>query len=248
MNIVKYKKLKDNKYKVILDNNVELTLYEDVILKYELLIKKSITDKNLKDIKNLNSYYDCYYYGLKSLKSRSRSIYDMRVLLIKNEYDSKYIDDVIDLLTKQGYLNDDSYAYSFINDKIITTNWGPYKIKSELMKHKIEDKIIDNNLEMFSKEEEKNRIEKLVNKQIKSNKNCGGIVLRNKIKNNIINLGYDISLVNDIVDKSDISIDKDIVKKEYDKLYKKYSKKYKDKELDYVIKQKLYQKGLYYEE
>ena len=248
MNIVRYKKLKDNKYKVILDNNIELTLYEDVILKYELLIKKSINDKLLKDIKKDNSYYECYYYALKSINSRNRSKYDMKSLLLSKEYDYKYVDDVIKLLEKQGYLNDDSYAYSFINDKIITTNWGPYKIKSELLKHKIEEETINNNLEMFSKEEEKNRIEKLVNKQIKSNKSCGGIVLRNKIKNNIINLGYDISLVNDIVDKSDIKIDKDIVKKEYDKLYKKYSKKYNDKELEYVIKQKLYQKGLYYDE
>ena len=39
-----------------------------------------------------------------------------------------------------------------------------------------------------------------------------------------------------------------MVKKEYDKLYKKLSRKYSGNELEYKIKEKLYQKGLYYEE
>ena len=39
----------------------------------------------------------------------------------------------------------------------------------------------------------------------------------------------------------------DIAKKEYDKLYRKYSRKYSGKELEYKIKEKLYQKGLNYE-
>ena len=246
MNIIKYKKLRDNKYKVILDNNIELTLYEDVILKYELLIKKSISDKILKDIRKDNSYYECYYYALKSINSRFKSIDDMKKVLISKEYD--YIDEVIELLIKQGYLDDDKFSYSFINNKMITTNWGPFKIKAELLKHRIDESVIDKNIIIFNEDEELIRIEKLVDKLIRSNKNTGGLVLKNKIKNNLINLGYSISLIDKVLNKTNISIDKDIYKKEYDKLYKKYSKKYKDNELDYIIKNKLYQKGLYYEE
>ena len=246
MNIVKYKKLRDNKYKVILDNNIELTLYEDVILKYELLIKKSITDKMFKDIKEDNSYYECYNYALKSINSRFKSISDMKKILINKEYN--YIDEVIELLIKQGYLDDDRYSNSFINNKMITTNWGPYKIKSELLKHRVDEKIIDKNIIIFDEDEELSRIEKLIDKMIRSNKSNGGLVLKNKIKNNLINLGYSISSIDKVLNKTNFSIDKDIYKKEYDKLYKKYSKKYKDNELDYFIKNKLYQKGLYYEE
>ena len=40
MKILKYKKGSKGKYKVYLDNGLELQLYEDVILKYELLLKK----------------------------------------------------------------------------------------------------------------------------------------------------------------------------------------------------------------
>ena len=248
MNIKGYKKIKNNKYKVILDNNIELTLYEDVILNYELLIKKSINERQLDDIKKSNNYYDCYYYAIKSINNHGRSIYDMRLLLEKNEDYIDNIDDVIDLLIKQKYLDDNRFSSSFINDKMISTNWGPYKIKNELIKHRVDESIIDENLEVFTSEEELTRIRKIVDKLIKSNNTSGGSVLKNKIRNYVINLGYSIDLVDDVLSGISIKVDKDMVKKEYDKLYKKYSKKYKDKELDYIIKQKLYQKGLYYEE
>ena len=248
MNIKGYKKIKNNKYKVILDNNIELTLYEDVILKKELLIKKSINEKELSNIKKLNSYYDCYYYAIKSINNHGRSIYDMKVLLEKNEDYLDYVDEVIDLLVKQKYLDDNRFSSSFINDKMISTNWGPYKIKNELTKHRVDESIIDENLEIFDSEEELGRIKKIIDKLIKSNKSTGGSVLKNKIRNYVINLGYSIDLVDNTLSGISIETDKSMVKKEYDKLYKKYSKKYKDQELEYVIKQKLYQKGLYYEE
>ena len=40
----------------------------------------------------------------------------------------------------------------------------------------------------------------------------------------------------------------EIAKKEYEKLLKKYEKKYSGRELDYKIREKLYQKGLSYDE
>ena len=42
--------------------------------------------------------------------------------------------------------------------------------------------------------------------------------------------------------------DSNIAKKEYDKLYKKYSRKYSGDELKYKIREKMYLKGLVYEE
>ena len=44
MKIKKYIKTGSNKYKIILENDKSIILYEDVILKYELLLKKEISD------------------------------------------------------------------------------------------------------------------------------------------------------------------------------------------------------------
>ena len=52
MKIIKYIKSGKNKYKLILDNNEQIILYEDIILKEELLLKKEI--KDIDYIKKIN--------------------------------------------------------------------------------------------------------------------------------------------------------------------------------------------------
>ena len=241
MNIIKYKKLTNGRYKVILENNVELTLYEDIILKYELLIKKDISDELLPKIREDNSYYDAYYGALKSLKETKKYLYS-------KEYDNETIDKVVDNLINQGYLNDNNYSISYINNQIITTNWGPYKIKNELIKKGIDESIIDENIKIFDETLQRDRINKIIEKLIKNNRTKGGIILKNKITSSIINLGYYTSIIKEEISKYDFKVDKEIYQREYNKIYKSLSRKYEGNELEYKIKQKLYQKGMYYED
>ena len=245
MEITKFKKLSSGRYKVTLDNNDSFIVYEDLILKYNLLITKSIDADLITKLEEENMSYSAYYYAINSLNSRFKSKYDMEKTL-KNKYDID-INPIINKLLEQGYLNDISYTKSRINEDIITTNWGPRKIKSDLLKHGIENDIIDNELIIFTKELEIERIDKIVNKLLKSNKSRGGYVLRTKIFNDLMNLGYTKEYINIVLNDKNYD-NSDIYKKEYDKLLKKYSKKYSGNELDYRVKQALYQKGLYYEE
>ena len=247
MKVLKYKKLTGGKYKVTLDT-MELVLYEEVILKYNLLITKEIDPLEIEKISNDNLFYEVYYAAIRSINSRIKSVYDIRIYLIKKEYPVDIIESVIDKLLKQGYLNDLIYTKSFINNQIVTTNNGPNKIKKELLEHKVDEKIIYSELESFTTDLQLEKIEKLVNRFYKSNRTRGGFVLKKKITNDLINYGYDIELIDKIISKFDFTNDKDIAKKEYEKLYRKLSKKYNGVELERKIKEKMYMKGLVYEE
>ena len=248
MKVVKYKKMANSRYKVYLEDNHELLLYEDVILKYDLLIRKDIDEKLIIEMDKYNQEVDVYYVALNSIKNRFRSIYELRGILLKKEYPIDLVNLAIDKLIKQGYLNDRSYCKSFINNQMITTNNGPFKIIRELNEKKVPEDIINEEIEVFSSEEQIPRIKKLIDKGIRSNHNKGGVVLKQKIYNDLKNLGYDISLINSIISEYSFGNDKDIAKKEYDKLYRKYSRKYSGDELKYKIREKMYQKGLSYEE
>ena len=58
MKIKKISKKKGSLYEIILDNNELLNLYDDVILKYNLLLKKEIDEKEIKEIIKFNSYFN----------------------------------------------------------------------------------------------------------------------------------------------------------------------------------------------
>lgn len=246
--IVKYKKSTNGKYKVYLDNDKELLLYEDVILKYNLLLIKEIDSKLLIDIDKYNQECDVYYVALNSIKSRFKSIYDLRLTLLKKEYPEDLVSKAIDKLIKQGYLNDRSFTKSYINNKMITSNYGPYRIEKELLEKKIDSDIIKEEIEVFTLEEQTTRIKKLIEKGIRINHTRGGIVLKQKIYNDLKLLGYDISLINSVISTYSFEEDSDIAKKEYDKLYRKYSRKYSGDKLKNKIREKMYLKGLKYEE
>lgn len=248
MKIIKYKKGTKGLYKVELDDGRVLSLYEDVILKFDLLLKKEIFEENFDSINKYNLECDVYYVALNSIKNRFRSIYELSELLKKKEYPEEYIDTAISKLIKQGYLNDRVFAKSYINNQMLTTNKGPLRIGRDLLDKKIDINIINEEIEIFSEEEQKLKIEKLIIKGLKTNRSRGSFALKQKICNDIKLLGYDSSIVGSVVSKFDFEVNQDIAKKEYDKLYKRLSRKYSGSELKNKIRQGLYQKGLSYKE
>lgn len=247
MKIEKYKKLRNGKYEITLEDNSKLELYEDVILKYRLLLTKEI-ENNKKEILEFNQECDTYNTGLKYLKNRARSKKEILDNLIKKEYPQEFVEKAITKLEQQGYINDEIYSKSFLNNKLITTSNGPYKIKQEMFKKGIDKDIIEKTLEEYTSDIQKEKINKIVTRMIKANRNKGNILLKKKIYINLINDGFEKGIINDILEKQEFKSDEDIAKKEYEKLYKKLSKKYEGNELEYKIRQKLYQKGLIYEE
>lgn len=139
MKIVKYNKINGNKYEVYLENNEKIKLYEDVILKEELLLKKEIDD--VSKILEINSKYEIYEIALKYLNHHVISIKGMKEYLLKKNYLEEDVNKTIDKLIKNGYLNDTYFAKCYINDKINLTNDGPLKIIKYLEDNNIEESI-----------------------------------------------------------------------------------------------------------
>lgn len=248
MKILKYKKNRQGKYIVYLDDGRELILYEEVILKYDLLLTREVLDSQIEEINNVNFQYDVYYVALKSIENRFKSTYDLITFLKNKEYPDDLIEMAIDKLTKQGYLNDRSFAKSYINSQMNTTSHGPNRIIGDLINKKIDQDIIDEEILVFTEDIQIEKIRKIIDKGVRSNRTRGGVILKNKIVNDLKNYGYDYSLISRVISEFDFSCDLDLAKKEYDKLYKKYSSKYSGYELKQKIREKLFQKGLSYEE
>lgn len=195
MKIEKYKKIKDNKYKIYLSNNTTIDVYDEVIIKNNLLYKKDIDEVDLNKIESENIYQDIYNTAVKYIMVRLRSVNELRNYLLKKKYELDIVESIIIKLEKNGYLNDLIFTKAFINDKLNFTTMGKYKIKNELIKLKISPEIIENSLEEISEDKWIEKIDKLVSKYLKSNKKYSGNILRNKLYTYLVNLGHDTNLV-----------------------------------------------------
>lgn len=194
MKIVKYTRLASGKYKVLFNNKKELILYESVIIDTNLLYKKEITSEEYNNLVSLNNYQDIYNKVIKYIGIRLRSKKETADYLKKMDLSTEVVDDILNKLITNKYIDDERFSQAYIKDKYNFSNNGPYKIINELVKLGIDkDMAYTYTFDIITNEEEK--INKLINKYVKSDKKHDWYYLRNKIYNNLINLGYSKEIV-----------------------------------------------------
>jgi len=242
MVIKKFTKLKNGMYRLELDENT-FDVYEDLILKYDLLIHKKIDEDLKKIIQKENEMYIAYDIAISYLKIKMRSKKEVKEQLLKKNVSIDIVNKILEKLTLQGYLNDESFSQAFIHDQIALTNNGPLKIKELLLSNEINCSIIDKYISIFDEELQKQRINKYIQKQLKQNKKSK-LVFKRKTVDSLINAGYEKKLIIEVLEKVEFD-DSDIKTKEHEKIYNKLSRKYSGKELEFKIKQKMYQKGFF---
>ncbi len=246
MKIKKFVKLKGNKYKIFLDNDEEITLFDDVIVKYNLLIKRDISTDILKEVTSYNEKMQAYYEALKYMTKKLRTKKEIERYLEK-KYDRIVIEECINKLINNKYLNNSLYIESYINDQINLSSNGPFKIRKNLENLGFKDEEIELYLNKLSPEIWMEKINKIVDKKVKINRNLGEYRLKEKIRYDLVNLGYDCKLIDEKL--NNILVDDNVIlNKEYQKMYQKLSKKYQGKELELHLISKLLSKGFSYDE
>lgn len=242
MKILKFKKTSKDKYKLLLDNNESITLYEDVIINNNLLLTKEIDNNTLDKLMKQNNDMYAYSMALNYISIKMRSIKEIKEYLLKKGFNEVICSKTTDKLLKDGYLNDLKFTKSFINDQLNLTTSGPLKIKKELLKYGIKEDIINDEVSKIEELVIKEKLSKLMEKQLRIKKGSLNS-LKIKLINYFVNLGYEKDMVINELSKHNLKSDENKLKKDYEKLYNKYKSKYEGSSLLYFISQKLYSKG-----
>lgn len=197
MKIEKYESINNGQYKIYLSDGTILKINSDVIINNNLLYKKEIDNtllnKILKENDNANIYNKCVKYISVRLRSKKEIIDYLKKSNIDNTAD------IIDKLTKNNLINDEVFTKAFIKDKINFTSYGPYRIRQELNKYNIDNEIIDKYIKDIDEEILIGKIDKQINKMIKSNRKYSSNILKSKIYNNLYNNGFDKDMIINIL-------------------------------------------------
>ena len=245
MTIKMFKMKQKGLYELVMDNGKVYSFYEEIILKYELLLSKKIEDKLLPSLLEENKKYECYYKGLERLNKKAESKSSLARYLLSKGYTDNEIEFVTKKLESQGYLNDSNYASSYVNNKVLTTSWGKGKIKRQLLQKGVDEQDCDKALESYSKDIELEKLVKRINKKIRSNHDKSSKALKMKLESDLVSEGFSKKLINKALSEADFSDDNEIAKRTYEKLLIKFSRKYEGRELEYKVKQKMTSLGFY---
>ncbi len=243
LKIERYQKNRQGDYSIFLDDGREYHFYEEIILQYELLLKRDISPALLQQAQQENRTWESYYAALKLLRRIAKSKAEVVSYLHSKGYTSQDCQQAILQLVQQGYLNDQRYANSFVHQQLLTTTKGPLRIQQELEKKQIAEEDYRDALLMYTKTLEREKIAKIIMKAQKTNHHKSTFTLRKKLESQLLLAGFSRDCVQEALKDFKVVDEEALARREYEKLYAKLSKKYSAQELSYKIKQQMYSKG-----
>lgn len=241
MKITRITQKSGNKYELIIDNKKHI-IYDDVLLKYSILKPCEIPKDVYYKLINDNGESELYNKILKFITFKMRSRKEIEEKLALLGADEVSVNHIIYKLNNQGYINDSKFIDCFIKDQIKLSLYGPDRIITNLCKKGISINNSRLYLENIPFEIWKERCNKIVDKKLKTLKNGSKTVILGKLRNELIQMGYNDTYFGEILSNLVIN-DTESLKRDYEKIKKSLEKKYDGEKLNYMIKQKLYAKG-----
>lgn len=138
---------------IYIDDKFAFGISEEIRFRNNLSVGQDITDEFIQDILLYEEQFKATNYALNLLSYRQRSEKEIYDSLKRKGYEDQFIYTAIEYCKENKYIDDLTFARSFINDKVNLNKLGPNRIKYELVNKGISQDIIDKTLRISSKDE-----------------------------------------------------------------------------------------------
>lgn len=194
MKITKIEKQKKDRhrYNIFLDGEFAFGLYEDSVLKYGLRTGDGIDESKAIEMKEFDEFGFGKKVAYSFLAYKQRSKKELTKKLKQKKISDKSIDKIIDLLEKQKYLDDRSYARNYLENKLSSKPVGKRLAKLKLSEKGIDKELIETTVsEGYSDNKEIELASKLLEKFEKRVKYKDIAEKKNKCYRYLISKGFD---------------------------------------------------------
>lgn len=244
MKITKVEQSQKNhmRYNIYCDQQFVLSVSEHTLIKFVLLKDKEISTHELEQIKTYENYQRVYDKAIQFISYKLRSISEMRQYLHQLEASEQYIDQVIEKLLLEGYLNDEYYAQCYVSTIINTTDKGPIIIQQKLAQHQIDKMKINQAIDTYSPQQWQERLEMLIHKFIVKQQLPKRALIQ-KILQTYQRKGYMMSSIQEVLSTVNWQqvINDETTQRLIDKVAQDFYHKYQKKHQGYQLRTKLYQ-------
>lgn len=185
---------------IYIDNLFAIGIENELRYKYKLEIGMEVDDEFITEVVKSEEQNKVINKALNFLSYRQRSEKELYESLRRKGYEGFYIDNAMDYCREQGYLNDKSFAESFIRDKLNLNKLGTERIRYELMTKGVSRDIIDDVL-VIDKEEQFDTALALAEKKVSSYKNDDYNKKYRKLGGFLQRKGYNFEIISKVLKK-----------------------------------------------
>ncbi|EDP23251.1 regulatory protein RecX [Parvimonas micra] len=196
---INYSKSKEV-FEVIFEDETKLLLNYNIFEKYKVSVDMDFSEDEILEMKYFSDIERAKSRAINYISGKLKTKYEVRLKLKENGFAEDVIDEVLDILEKEEYLNDKVYCEIFIEDKKKLNGYGKNKIKSLLIQKGISKNIFEDFLNEFEYDEEFDNALKMGIKKLKllSNEE-DNFKKKQKIINYLTYRGFGFDVINDVL-------------------------------------------------
>lgn len=196
---INYSKSKEV-FEVVFEDETKLLLNYNIFEKYKVSVDMDFSENEILEMKYFSDIERAKSRAINYISGKLKTKYEVRLKLKENGFAEDVIDEVLDILEKEEYLNDKVYCEIFIEDKKKLNGYGKNKIKSLLIQKGISKNIFEYFLNEFEYDEEFDNALKMGIKKLEllSNEE-DNFKKKQKIINYLTYRGFGFDVINDVL-------------------------------------------------
>lgn len=183
---------------IYINDKFAFGLFEEIRFKFGLKVDDEIEQEFIDNVLNSEEQKHAIDYALNYISYRQRSKKEVYNALRKKGLEENYIEYAIDYLTERSYLDDSSFADSFIRDKRNLNKYGSRRIEYELSAKGVSRETIHELLN-YDTDEEYNMAMELASKKIMSYSSDDRNSVYRKLGGFLQRKGYNFDIVNKVL-------------------------------------------------
>ena len=129
---------------------------------------------------------------------------EVRAMLERHGAEKPDIENIINHLLREGFIDESRYARAFVHDKVRFAKWGKVKIAQALWQKRIPQDITDAALESIDYDEYLAALKDVVKAKFRTVKGATEYERKMKTMRSVCSRGYEPALVRKLLDLSDL--------------------------------------------
>lgn len=130
------------RYSVFVDGKYAFSLSESALLDQKIRIGLDITAEQLQGFKDVSNFDKAYNLVLAYVARRPRSEWELRDYFRRKEIDPEAGEDILGRLKNFGYVNDEAFARSWVENRRLLKPISRRRLSQELRQKHVPDDII----------------------------------------------------------------------------------------------------------
>lgn len=196
---ISYSKSKEV-FEVVFEDETKLLLNYNIFEKYKVSVDIDFSETEIQEMKYFSDIERAKSRAINYISGKLKTKYEVRLKLKEKDFTEDIIDEVIDILEKEEYLNDRLYCEVFIEDKKQLNGYGKNKIKSLLIQKGVSKSVFEDFLDEFEYEEEFDNALKMGIKKLNLLSNEEDIFKKKqKLINYLAYRGFSFDVINDVL-------------------------------------------------